>query len=174
MLFDSGDELKLSGRTEQVAAYGPGIDDRLQRQSRQQVRRSLGARRISEPRKVSEEDAGGVEGHAIGAMVHSSDSDIALSSCVNTPSRARHPCPSGRKLLMFSRINFSSQPYELLGDVQPDMRKLKTMPRVIAPVMPRVLPRVIQIRALTRSLELVASMAWLGDVRSGRDRAGSC
>src|SRR5215469_5128932 len=101
-----------------------------------------------------------------GAMVHSSDSDIALSSCVSTPSRARHPCPSGRKLLMFLRINFSSQPHELLGDVQPDMRKLKTMPRVIAPVMPRVLPRVIQIRALTRSLELVASMAWLGDVRS--------
>src|SRR5215469_545474 len=36
-----------------------------------------------------------------GAMVHSSDSDIALSSCVSTPSRARHPCPSGFKLFVF-------------------------------------------------------------------------
>src|ERR1700735_4923198 len=39
-----------------------------------------------------------------GAMVHSSDSDIALSSCVSTPSRARHPCPSGSKLLTYLPI----------------------------------------------------------------------
>src|SRR5215468_7122242 len=48
-----------------------------------------------------------------GAMVHSSDSDIALSSCVSTPSRARHPCPSGFKLLIFLPICFSYS-HELL------------------------------------------------------------
>src|SRR5215471_688068 len=45
-----------------------------------------------------------------GAMVHSSDSDIALSSCVSTPSRARHPCPSGVKLLIFLPMSHESSP----------------------------------------------------------------
>jgi hypothetical protein len=42
-----------------------------------------------------------------GAMVHSSDSDIALSSCVSTPIRARHPDPSGFKVLSFLLMGIS-------------------------------------------------------------------
>src|SRR5215471_11227249 len=49
-----------------------------------------------------------------GAMVHSSDSDIALSSCVSTPSRARHPCPSGFKLLMFLPMSHETFPRQAL------------------------------------------------------------
>src|SRR5215469_2527770 len=48
-----------------------------------------------------------------GAMVHSSDSAVALSPCVSTPSRARHPCPSGFKLLLVLPICFSYS-HELL------------------------------------------------------------
>src|SRR5262244_3365367 len=72
-----------------------------------------------------------------GAIVHSSDSDIALSSCVSTPSRARHPCPSGRKLLLFLLICCSSQPHELLCDVQPDMRVQNDVTGDRTPLCPR-------------------------------------
>src|SRR5215467_15971021 len=41
-----------------------------------------------------------------GAIVHSSDSDMALSSWVSTPSRARHPCQAGARLLIFGPILF--------------------------------------------------------------------
>src|SRR3954469_9531020 len=52
-----------------------------------------------------------------GAIVHSSDSDIALSSCVSTPNRARHPDPSNFKLLSlmlmrsaFLQLDFQIRP----------------------------------------------------------------
>src|SRR6516165_1096971 len=43
-----------------------------------------------------------------GAMVHSSDSEIVLSSCVSTPRHARHPDPSDFQLasLLFMRSSF--------------------------------------------------------------------
>src|SRR5215471_3755635 len=56
-----------------------------------------------------------------GAIVHSSDSDIALSSWVSTPSRARHPCPSGARLLIFRPILVSF--HELLCDIETDLFK---------------------------------------------------
>src|SRR5215813_14433476 len=61
-----------------------------------------------------------------GAMVHSSDSDIALSSCVSTPSRARQPCPSGYKLFTFLTI-CRPRTHELLLSVEPDMPVLNDL-----------------------------------------------
>jgi AcrR family transcriptional regulator len=43
----------------------------------------------------------------LGAIVHSSDSDIALSSWVSTPIRARHPDPSGCQVLPLLFIGLS-------------------------------------------------------------------
>ena len=60
------DEFLLSGRAEEVAAYGPGINDRLQWQSRKQCCRVVRTGRISEGRQISKEYAGRVQGYPIG------------------------------------------------------------------------------------------------------------
>jgi hypothetical protein len=54
-----------------------------------------------------------------GVIVHSSDSDIALSSCVSTPNRARHPDPSNFKLLSLMLMSCSLSSVSLVAPGTP-------------------------------------------------------
>jgi len=67
MLFNTTKEFLLAGRAEKITPRCPGINDRLQRQSRQQFCCVFGTWRISERREISKEYTGGVEGYAIGS-----------------------------------------------------------------------------------------------------------
>jgi hypothetical protein len=62
-------------------------------------------------------------------MVHSSDSDIALSSCVSTPIRARHPDASGCQVVPFLLIASSLNVGREAESVTPG----RTMPGVLTP-----------------------------------------
>lgn len=57
MLFNTTDEFLLSGRAEQVAAHCPGVNDRLQGQSRKQFGRVFWARRVSECQALGDTSA---------------------------------------------------------------------------------------------------------------------
>lgn len=66
MLFDTTHEFLLSGRAEKVTAHRPGVNNRLQWQSREQFCRVFWTGRVGEGREIGKENAGRVEGHAIG------------------------------------------------------------------------------------------------------------
>jgi hypothetical protein len=127
MLFGTTHEFLLSGRAEKVTAHRPGVNNRLQWQSREQFRRVFWTGGSAKVARSAKKTRDVWRDTPSGAMVHSSDSEIAMPSWVSTPSRARHPCPAGCKLLISPHMSPRSD--ELPCDVESDMRLFKAMPR---------------------------------------------
>src|SRR5215469_9341712 len=156
MLFDPTYELVLPGRAEKVAAYGPGVDDRLQRQSGEQIGRLFGAGRVTVCGEVGKEDAGCVEGDTIGG--HGPQFRLRYRAVIV----CQHSEPCSPSVSVRPQIVDLRPHLFLLAmngcAVQRDMRRFNTMSGVIAFVMPSVLPRVIPTGA--------GSLAALGALRT--------